>query len=701
MRKLMAVFAVLIFLCAVAQAAETPAPLATPTPLPHAEVEGVVSQFTQTWMHAWVLGEQAAYVLDRDGQLFQWAYGADEPSALCTLPVISNDMFAGGSYQTLSAAARAQVDETVNTLAVDGETLYALNKYSGRIGTVDAQGVHWRFTLDENPFFYGDGGTRLIQSTAVVAHQLYLLLDCFEEDPAADWCSRILRIDLVSGASQLYDTVEACRLCAYGDGLLLLCEGHSGRYLMRFDPDNAALTRLSVTPPASSGALTYDAASDSIYFVSDAGVYRSVQGGAFDLVSNLPSDYAGAVATLTSDGRLASVGGGVWVLPIGESAADALTVRLHSADPALKSLFAQAYPDVLLDWQVDTDMTAADVVNAIRSGDSTTAVFSVRVDSTFASLTGKGFAAALTNADLVQSVADMHPTLSTPLKSASGAVLAYPWDMDIIGWTVNRTLWDRYFPDEALPTTWADFFRLMQTFEQLGNPDGDLFLLSYDAEELVEDLLTAYVQRQHMRGEPVDFADPAFTEALAELGKVRQMLQARGVGSYDESEIFWDSEGVGEHSLFHVTPCLSTHSAALWNENALTPFVFSADDTPIYAASMRVLVVNPNLPDTQLAEAFIALVTAQEYSVMHRYVFQTSAVQPFAQKPYTVTAEAIAQWQAAVDSVCIMTDEPLLSDSFLSQARMLISRYTAGQLNDERFLALLNETADMVRMEMN
>lgn len=701
MRKLMAVFAVLIFLCTFAQAAETPAPMATPTPLPRAEVEGVVSQFTQTRMRAWALGEQAAYVLDRDGQLFRWAYDADEPSALCTLPVLANDAFAGGSYQTLSATARAQVDETVNMLAVDGETLYALNKYSGRIGTVDAQGVHWRFTLDENPFFYGDGGARLIQSTAVLDHQLYLLLDCFEEAPAADWCSRILRIDLVSGASQLYDTTESCRLCAYKDGLLLLCEGRSGCYLMCFDPDSATTERLSVTPPASSGALTYDASSDSIYLVSDAGVYRSVQGGAFNLVSNLPSDYAGAVATLTSDGRLASVGGGVWVLPIGENAADALTVRLHSADLTLRRLFTQAYPDVLLDWQVDTDMTAADVVSAIRSGDTTTAVFSVRVDSTFASLTDKGFAAALTNADLVQSVADMRPTLSAPLKSASGAVLAYPWDMDIIGWTVNRTLWDRYFPDEALPTTWADFFRLMQTFEQLDNPDGDLFLLSYDAEELVEDLLTAYVQRQHMRGEPVDFTDAAFTEALAELGKVRQILQARGVDSYDESEIFWDSEVGGEHSLFHVIPCLSTHSASLWNENILTPFVFSADDTPVYTASMRVLVVNPNLPDTQLAEAFIALVTTQEYSVMHRYVFQTSAVQPFEQKPYTVTAEAIAQWQAAVDSVCIMTDEPLLSDSFLAQARMLIRRYAAGQVDSERFLALLNETAEMVRMEMN
>lgn len=701
MRKLMAVFAVLIFLCTVAQAAETPAPLSTPTPLPRAEVEGAVTQFTKTRMRAWTLGKQAAYVLDREGQLFRWAYDADEPSALCTLPVIANDAFASGSYQTLSAAARAQVDETVSLLVVDGETLYALNKYSGRIGTVDEQGVHWRFTLDENPFFYLDGGTRLIQSTAVAAHQLYLLLDCFEEDPAAVWCSRVLRIDLVSGASQLYDTVEACRLCAYGDGLLLLCEGRSGGYLMQFDPSSATTERLTVTPPASSGALAYDASSDSIYLVSDAGVYRSVQGGTFSLLSNLPSDYAGAVAALTADGRLASIGGGVWVLPIGEDAADTLTVRLHSADPALKSLFSQTYPDVLLDWQVHTDMTAADVVSAIRSGDSTTAVFSVRVDSSFASLSDKGFAAALTNADLLQSVADMYPVLSAPLKSASGAVIAYPYDMDIIGWTVNRTLWDRYFPGEALPTTWADFFRLMQTFERLDNPDSDLFLLSYDAEEMIEDLLTAYIQRQHMRGEPVDFTDPAFTEALAELDKVRQMLKARGVDSYDESEIFWNSEVVGEHSIFHVTPCLSTHSASLWSESTLMPFVFSADDAPVYTASMRVLIVNPNYADPQLAEAFIALLATQEYSVMHRYVFQTSATQPFEQRPYTVTAEDIAQWQAAVDSVCIMTDEPLLSDSFLGQAQRLVSRYAAGQVNAERFLTLLNETAYMVRMEMN
>ena len=55
MRKLMAVFAVLIFLfCSTAMAAET---------------KGAVNQFSETWMVASDLGTSAAYVLDRDGQL--------------------------------------------------------------------------------------------------------------------------------------------------------------------------------------------------------------------------------------------------------------------------------------------------------------------------------------------------------------------------------------------------------------------------------------------------------------------------------------------------------------------------------------------------------------------------------------------------------------------------------------------------------
>lgn len=688
MRKLMAVFAVLFFLfVSPAQAAEV-------------QVPGAAHQFSETWVISAALDASAAYVLDRDGQLYRWDYTNQPPTVVGTLPVATREMYMNyaAAYPFLPEENKAQIRETVSFIVSDGNILYAINKPANRLGIVDGSAVLWQFDLGEDCFLNDNGEERIVHCNAVLDGQLFLVLDYWEENPAAAYHCRILQIDLQTGATHLSEPSEARSICPYGHQLLVLCENSVGVYFMQFNPSTGSFASMNLQASVSAG-LAYDMENDAIYISNNDTIYCSAAGKPFAPVANMPAEYVGASGTITSHGHYAFTGDGLWAVQLSnENTTAELQVVLQSPDSSLKSLFAQYYPDVLLDWRVDTDLTAAQVANAIRTGD-TTAVFSVAVDSSFASLVAKGFAAPLTNQSITSSVDRMYPSLSAPLKNAAGDVVAYPWSISVSTWGVNDALWSKYFPNQALPTTWKDFFSLMQAFEQADNPEGNLFLMNWNYETMLENLLYAFIQRANMRQEPVDFTDPVLIDTLSALNTARQMLLNRGVDAYDEAEIFWDSEAVGDHSIFHYGVGASNRSAYLWSADALTPFVFTEGDTPIYPGNMRVLILNPNAPNPALAEAFIALLTTREYSLMQNYILHADATQPYAQRPYAITSEMVAQWQQAADAITFPTSDPLQSDAFTTQAKGLIQRYAAGQLDDWLFLSKLNETAAMVENE--
>ncbi len=422
MKMLEPLFAVLILLlCATAQAAET------------------FSQFSETWMTARTLGESAAWVLDRDGELFRWSYDGSTPQAICALPVTTDAMFLDYQkpYPYLPAENRAQIDETVNLLAEDGDTLYGINKFAGRIGTITERGIVWHASMEPNHILTGEGWERVAEDHLVMAHQLYLLLDFYDEDANALHHTRLVQIDLQTGASRLYDAVEAYRICAFNGMILMLCENEAGHYLLRFDPTDGTAEELPVRAVAGE-ALAYDAAADTIYISTAESIFASVKGAAFTKLAVSPAQYVYGSGIITRNGRYAFFGSGIWAVDTSSTTEGGqLTVRLISADPQLQTLFVKSFPEIQLNWQQDEEMTAADVAEAIRSGDTETAVFSVAVDGNFGNLVKKGYAAPMTDPDIIDSVNRMYPALAAPLRNASGEIVAYPWTFGLSAWEVN------------------------------------------------------------------------------------------------------------------------------------------------------------------------------------------------------------------------------------------------------------------------
>ena len=494
-------------------------------------------------------------------------------------------------------------------------------------------------------------------------------------------------------------------MAAYNGQLLLACgDGEGASSLKTLEVSTGQMNDLNMTSPASEG-LAYDASTDTIYMANDNGIYTSRNGEAFHLKMKLPTDCMWVEGSVTQSGQYVYICSGIWVMTAGGSSADAtsntLRLRTLSGDPVLRNAFAASHPQVLLDWQTVDDLTAADIADAIRGGDYATDIFSVNVDGAFASLVEKGFVSPMTNQDILDSVARMYPGLAECLKDSQGRVIAYPWDVYVRGtWEVNEPLWEKYFGSAAYPTTWREFFTMMLEFEDMENDDGDLFLMTWDYEWMTNQVLTAYIVEMEQKGQTVNFTDAALRDTLNTLWQIRTSLLERGIDSYDEADIFWDSESIGDHSIFWPTQSYSSHSSFLGMKNALPPFTFSKGEAPVFQGGMQVMIVNPASQNKALAEEFIAQISRKEYSLMHWYLLHTDAVEPYDQKPYHITAEDIAAWQNTLSAVSFPIHSVLLTPSFTEQLTPLISRFAAGQMDVKTLLQKLNDTARMVEYEL-
>ena len=685
MKKVMALFAALILLlgCLPAQA------------------EGFIVRFDETWINVHFLGDQYAWVLDRDGNLMRWSYDESEPEKFAVLPVTTREMFEDYSkgYSDLPAENQAQIDETVTILAEDGDTLYALNRYSGKLGTVTEDGLHWSGTFDSSAFFLDTGEEAEQFGALVMDHKLYLLLNYWEQKTNA-----VLEIDLSSGDTRSLPAKEAYRMAAYNGQLLLACgEEDSDSSLKTLEVSSGQIIDLNVTSPASEG-LAYDASTNTIYTVNDNGIYTSRDGDAFQLKMTLPRDYMWGEGSVTQNGQYVFYSGGIWVAPENGNSADANSSTLHlrtvSHDPVLKNAFANVHPEVMLDWQVDADLTAADIASAIRGGDNVTDVFSINVTGAFSSLVEKEFVSPLTNQEILDSAARMYPALAECLKDGKEQVIAYPWDVYVQGvWQVNEPLWEKYFGSAAYPDTWQEFFTMMLEFEDMEN-DNDLFMTYWNYEDMVSQVLTAYIVEMGQEGQTVDFTDAALQDTLDALWQVRTALFDKGIDSYDEADLFWVSETVGDRSIFWPAQSYSSHSSYLGTKNALPPFTFSKGETPVYQGGMSVMIVNPGSKNKALAEEFIAQLSRKDYSLTHWYLLHTDAVEPVDQKPYEITTDDIAAWQTTLSAVSFPIHSALLTPAFEEQMAPLISRFAAGQMDVKTLLQKLNDTARMVEYEM-
>ena len=658
--------------------------------------EEILHRFDQTFFTSQFLGENTAWVMDLEGKVFRWNYDDKEPEHVLDVTVVNSELYwdYGMPYGDLPLPAQEKMNDAVTLLLADGDKLYVLNTYAGRIGTADENGVQWLLSFDAAPFFQDDGWERSINGSAVVDHKAYLLLAGNGQQTAT-----VVEINLETGSTRFIDAPNSRRIAGYKAGkLLIIATEDVSSNLYELDIASGERTLLCGSMPGTE-ALCYDKTSDTVYVGSDSGIYALGENG-FVLRMNLPTSYLYGVAQIIQTGKLAYCTQGIWVVSIPDASLQVpvLTAYMQGEASTLTSMFTASHPNALLDVRMDL-LTTGDIANRIRSGDDVADVFCVQVDSAFTQLKAKNFAAPLQNTDILDSVSRLYPSIASLLVDEQGNVVAYPWYVSAQGgWSVNKDLWQKYFGDTPYPVTWKEFFIRMNEFHALQDEE-NVFVNHWSYPSMLRQVLRSFILNRSQAGGRVDFSDPSLRETLQVMALVQQELQSQGIESYDEGMFAMDYEEMGTHSLFSPNYAFDSNALSPMLGSSLPPFVFEEGETPVYQGNISVLIVNPLSKNRELAESYIRSLTTMEYSPMHYYLLHTDATQPFNEEPYLITSEDISAWQQAVSYANFADQTPLLSAAFIDQMNSLISRYAAGQLDLNGFLKKLNETAHMVELE--
>ena len=697
MKKGMVVFALLLMVCAIAFGALG---------------EGALKRFEDTWMLAkeLELGEDAAWVLDREGTLWIWPYDDTQPQILCRLPALPGALENGElSYDRLTPEDRALADESVQFLIGSGGALYAVNQFAGRIGTVDGQGVHWQDTrFDTSPLLDDMGLQRMKTGEVIQGGILYILTNYWEESPAAEYFYKVIEIDLATGKTEAVNVPNAHIMCLYQGDLLLLCSDEGGNWLERMDIATGQRQALDIrTPPGEAGGLAYHQPSGTLWLTVGSVVYQSSGGGNFAMVYNNPFPYThdAMLGRALHGGRYALTGEGIIVMPPADFSGErqVLTVCLDGvSDMAVQQAFLSAHPGVLLDERVQR-LPAADVAERIRSGDTETDVFGVRVDSAFGELIAKGYAATLhENAAIAQSVAAMYPEIRKVLLDDNGQIVAYPQSLDLSLWDVRLPLWEKYFGQEPLPATWQELFSAMLRFEK-DSDGGDLFLLEWSYEHMLSQVLSSFLAQRD--GTAINFLEPAFQETLALLAQVNEAMLGKGISYLFEGDVYPESELLGEHSLFlQGGSGFSTHKATLNSYGGLPPFTFDGME-PVIPGYMRVLVVNPLSPRQELARDYVALAAKKDTNLIRYYMLHENATEPVEDPAprgaakWIIPQEGIDAWRDTVPHLRFFERSAFLREDMQKQFDKLCARYLGGQLTLDALLKQMNDVARMVSLE--
>ena len=684
MKKMMVLFGLLIFLCAAALRGSAEE----------------IRAFENTWCMATVLGDDQAAVLDMDGTLLVWSYDSSEPRTLCTLPVYTLEK---GYYDTTGAELRRLEDAVFQLFEADG-ALYALNTYAGRIGVVDSEGVRWTTDFDNDGLIASHGWAYRLEDLTVCDGVLYALVDREELG------KQILSIELTSGKVVRFNAAEVERVCLQGNRLLLAylpmddsMEVLEGAGLMEMNPQTGETRMLSPHFPEGMGTLWgMSASEDAVYLLTGNCFFISRNGEDFVPLQNGP-DYARDMRFLP-DGRMAVYNEGIATLPMAESpASEQLIVRGNLSIYNMQETYMAAHPEVLLQVKRNS-VTPVEAAERIRTGDTETDVFIVRVDASFGALVDKGYAAPLEDNQVIMASAEkLFPAIRSVLTDGQGRLVAYPEEVTVVGWQANKELWEKHFGDQPLPTTYRELFEDLRTFLEMENADDDLFFDFYDYEMMVQSVIETHLAAQ---GDETRFSDPALRETLLLLAQVQQILRERHMETWDEMDMFYEEIG-GLHSIFWNAITYSTNSSDLRGDDSRSVAVtLSVNGEPMTNGRMYAMIVNPTSTRQELAKEFIAFAArpdmdATRYAVLHTDGQPTKRTNFAGEEVWKVSPEALEDWTNSTASLRFGERTLLLGDRMAEQIETLTTRYIDGQLPLDNMLEQLDEVAAMILNEQN
>lgn len=714
-----------------------------------------------------ILVGDTAYICLFDGSVYRMEEGADTAEKYCTVPARPRSLGAA-DYGDLRASEQAEVDEIFDLFVTDGDTLYTINTYTGRIGTISGSGIAWQdIRFDTTPFVTQEGWARMLLGAHVIGGGLYIMIDCSDESLNYETNNDIVKIDMATGDTKRLNLQKPLMFSPYSDGeLLVLRASEEGEKVFSVYDIQTATSRdlplATVNPNEEICGLAYDNAADKIMYSGMSGIYRSVNGAAFERVCPYPLDYVlGSIeGYILPDGRYALSSDGISIVNVDAfSVENTLTLALINKDNKLLNAFAVQHPNIIPDVTTER-LSTADIATRIQGGDTVTDIFELRVDNTFGALKRKGFTADLTASPVLAAEAEqLYPAVRAALENEEGQLVAYPTHLDLNQWSVNTALWAKYFGTEAVPTTYSALLDAMLRFEDTTGPeDGELFLVEWSHENMVKEIITSFIRQSDTREKPLTFDAPELSLALDKLAQVNEMMLSKGITYQSEVDVY-PYEDILFHSLFYSfgggSNVLASSAKDIEEGGALPPFAFTDGQTPQYRGYMTVLIVNPNSAKKELAFDYIACAASQDSDIQRYYATHASATEPvekadYQQKMdgyekakvdiekqiaqlqasdpkstdiaslqsdldrvqwylenadfvrYEITAPGIAAWQQIIPYANFYEDSLYIAEdesAVTQQINSLCAQYASGRFNTPDFLSKLTATLEMIYKE--
>ncbi len=628
------------------------------------------------------LGQDAeAAATDSKETIYRWKPGMEQPEGICDIQ--GQEVGYYGAYDKAPENVKPKMAEQASLLLSDGQKLYAFNSFVGRIGEVSEQGIAWgdvqldmkdMVTVPQGP--EEEAYPRNVWQGFMDSGKLYVVRDNYSDGVDQAEMTIIVCWDLATGAQTTLPVKNVHGMTPYKPGqALLLCYGYDEAENKEFsrvsaiDLATGAVTDLPLEMPAASyniGGLAYDAASDSIYYLYQGQVWRSVAGAPFAAVAYLVCDYINdnSVAWILPGNFYAVYNNGLFVRNVDPQymAARALRIQGGWGDRTF-TLFTEKNPDVpvllIEGWSGDSE----GIANAIKTNDKSVDVFVTSVYDGLVKLIEKGYAADLSGSKvLTDDVNSMYPAIQDVLVNDAGKLMAYPREISLSPWGIDKALWDEYDMGDV-PATYSQLLDAMIKWQDaIPADEQEVVVLGSVAEKrnLIDLIISAYIRQYETPDQPIDFESPVLREVLE---KVEQ-LEFREYDYEKMNDADWEeySEWMNRPSMIspyygngmfndpNTTKYISSDpESRRGNYDQLTdmlPLVFEEGQQPKLMTMLTVYVVNPASPNIDLATQYLEFAATEGAENMLRYATHPDLNTPVEQKDFAAQVKRMQEWRA-------------------------------------------------------
>lgn len=582
-------------------------------------------------------------------------------------------MYQYNQQRPLDQAGAAAWDRIVGHLYTDGEVLYGLHPYTGRVFKIKEGQLNAFSQIPDNLLYAAEECFfRKIKGIACVGEKLILLLGTDTYDDYAK--TEIVLIDLNNQKYKVSEIKNAQSIAAGAAGKLLVYVEAEQAAIWQYDIATDTLEKLveqiedGFSP---SGLAGYK---QSAVYLEGSKVMLVDENGAEFVKAYMPIQYAhtSTPSACSESGMYAyPYSNYVFLRDVGIEGEAQQTVLTLMGNVSSKTVidFTSQNPDIAV---VSTEsMNPNELIQAAVSGDSGVDLFVLSAPGNFYSMKEKGYISALnTSEKLLGEASRLYPVMQDVVFNGD-LLLGYPVSVSPKSWMVNETKWNELNLGDY-PKTYSELFEKIEMWLNEYAVDYPEYTLA-DVQQmglntLVLSMVEEYIHENEASGKQLTFDTPAF----------REMMKCVSDNAYLLSE---ENEQWGMPLLTSMYLGFGTcYTDSDLNAMILPPALDLNEDQSLYA-EMDILAVNAASKNAEAAVHFVEF-CVENLSNTARYEMEPELNEPVESSTYYVR---VAELQAEMKDLAEQLEEAEQETRYAIEEKILQAEAKLEQMEERKW----------------